>query len=856
MYLEITDTTMEKIANRFGLVLLFISWVANSFSQTIVKGIIKDASTQQPLQSVSVYFKGGRGVTSALDGSYTLATNNSKVTLLSFSYVGYKTVTKTIIPNHEQTVDVTLDVLDAKSNVVVKTNKRGKYSNKNNPAVELIRQVIDNKDKNRTSAYDYVSYDQYEKLEVLLTKTPEKLLNNNFLKNFQFVFQNSDTTKIMGRAMLPVYIDEVSSQKYYRKNPENNKTYILAEKKVNFGEYLDVPGINSYLTRMYEDVDVYQNNISLLSNQFLSPIADMAPTFYRFYIADTIEVEGTKLVQLNFSPRNLNDLLFKGTLFVTLDGNYSVQKLIMSISKHANLNFVRELHVNQNFEKGSDGRYHVVMSNTIVEFALSEGAKTGVVGERTVSFKNFTINQPAADTVYKGEAVVRLDGKTNANEAFWLKHRSPPLSEAESKVYNNIDSLTRLKSFKTFMDIATLLFAAYKNFGTYEVGPINSFYSFNPVEGFRMRVGGRTTPQFNPNIYLENYVAYGFKDQKWRYYAAAAYSFNHSSIYAYPLNYLKIGYQHDTKIPGQELQFVVEDNFLLSFKRGNNDRWLYNDIFKAEYVREFGKDFAYSFGFKKWKQTPAGIISYFKPDGIGLVSVPHLTTSELSAELTWSPHRQFYQGKRFRIPIINKYPVIRLRYIAGIKGIFGGEYNYRNINLSIDKRLMLSQLGYADVKVEGGNIFGKIPYPLMTIHRANQTYSYQLESYNLMNFLEFVSDHYSALYVDQHFNGFFFNKIPLLKKLKWREVVSAKILYGGVRDENNPNINLSTIKFPVDNTGLPTTYTLNKTPYMEVSAGVSNIFKLLRVDVVKRLTYLNHADVAEWGIRTRVKFDF
>jgi hypothetical protein len=459
--------------------------------------------------------------------------------------------------------------------------------------------------------------------------------------------------------------------------------------------------------------------------------------------------------------------------------------------------------------------------------------------------------------VYKGDAVVRLNAPNNASDGFWLAHRSPQLSEAESKVYHNIDSLTHLKSFRTFMDVATLLFAGYKNFGDYEVGPLNAFYSFNPVEGLRLRLGGRTTTKFNPNIYLENYVAYGFKDEKWKYYAAVAYSFNHSSIYAYPLNYLKISYQHDTKIPGQELQFVVEDNFLLSFKRGKNDRWLYNDIFKAEYVKEFGKNFSYTVAFKNWKQTPAGIISYVKPNGTTLIDVPNLTTSEVSVELTWSPRRQFYQGKRFRIPIINKYPIFKFRYISGIKGLVKGEYNYQNVNLTINKRLMLSQLGYADVKLEGGYIFGKIPYPLMTVHRANQTYSYQLDSYNLMNFMEFVSDHYAAFNIDQHFNGFFLNKIPLLKKLKWREVMSAKILYGGVRSENNPDFNLSTIKFPVDKqTGLPTTYTLNKTPYIEISAGVSNIFKLLRVDFVKRLTYLHQPEVAEWGIRTRVKFDF
>ena len=379
------------------------------------------------------------------------------------------------------------------------------------------------------------------------------------------------------------------------------------------------------------------------------------------------------------------------------------------------------------------------------------------------------------------------------------------------------------------------------------------------MEGFRLRVGGRTTTKFSPNIYLENYVAYGFKDQKWKYFGSLAYSFNGSSIYYFPNNFVRVSFQRDTKIPGQELQFVVEDNFLLSFKRGKNDKWLYNDIYKAEYVKEFGKDFGYTIGFKNWKQTPAGVITYTKEDasGLGLTNVPNITTSELSAELRWSPHQQFYQGKRFRIPIVNKYPILKLRYIAGIKGLAGGEYNYQNLNLKIEKRAFLSQLGFADIVLEGGYTFSQLPYPLMTVHRANQTYSYQLNSYNLMNFLEFVSDRYVALSIDHKFNGFFFNKIPLLKKLKWREAISGKILYGGVRNENNPNINHSTLKFPTDDENhLPTTYVLGKIPYIEVSAGITNIFKLIRVDFVKRLTYLDNPNVTEWGIRSRVRIDF
>lgn len=850
------ENNYSKNRKRLILSLLFFLSFITSFAENTIKGIVRDAATQKPLQSVSIYFKVGQGVTSAADGSYSLINYSSKKAVLNFSYVGYKTVSKTVLPNTDETIEVALLVAEG-NEVTVKTKKRSKYSNKNNPAVELIRRVIASKDKNKTSSYDHVQYEQYEKMELSLTNKPEKLMNNRLFKNYRFILENQDTGKLEGKALLPVFLEETVSQKYYRKNPEKTKTYVLGNKRVNFGDYVDNNGISSYLNRLYENVNVYENNISLLSNQFLSPIADMAPTFYRFYIRDTVEKEGVKLIRLSFSPKNPNDLLFKGTIVVTLDGNYSVQKINMSISKHANLNWVRQLVIDQDFEKGSDGRFHVIMSKTMAEFALTKGASGGIMGERTVSFKNFTINQPANDSIYTGDAVVQVNNSTNTTDSFWVQHRSPQLTETESKVYTNIDSLQNMRSYKRFMDMATLVLAGYKSAGPYEIGPVSTFYSFNPVEGFRLRLGGRSTPKFSKSIYFENYVAYGFKDEKFKYFLSGTYSFNHKSIYSYPLNYLKLSFQHDTKIPGQEFQFVSEDNFLLSFKRGNNDKWLYNNIFKAEYVREFAKNFSYTLGFKNWKQTPAGSIVYVKQKGTVQTNVPDVTTSELSAEFRWAPHEQFYQGKVYRTPIYNKYPIFKLKYVTGIKGLMNGEYNYQNINLNIQKRFYLSQLGYTDMSAEGGYTFGKVPFSLLTIHRANQTYSYQLNSYNMMNFMEFVSDRYAAVNVDHYFNGFFFNKIPLLKKLKLREVVSAKVLWGGVRDENNPAINNDLFKFPVDaKTGVPATYSLGNTPYVEVSAAIANIFKIARVDVVKRLTYMNHPDVSQWGIRTRFKFDF
>jgi hypothetical protein len=841
-------------------IILFFTFFfsVSAFAGTTVKGIVKDALTKQPLQFVSVVFKDGKGVTTQADGSFALASAGTNNDQIQISYVGYQTTVLNITPGKEQVIEVELMVAADPKNAVVVKAKRGKYSNKNNPAVELIRKVIENKSKNKVSNYDYVQYEQYEKKELALSNTPEKMMNSKLMKNFKFVLENKDSSKLEGRSLLPVFLEEKLSQKYYRKNPEKEKTYNLGEKRVNFGEYLDNDGISSYLDRLYEDIDIYQNNISILTNEFLSPIADMAPAFYRFYITDTVENDGAKLIRMSFSPKNPTDRLFKGIMFVTLDGNYSIQKINMTISKHANVNWARELKIKQEFEKGPDGRYHVIMTNTIAEFALSKDADGGIMGERTVAFKNFTINKPQPESIYKG-APEETVTNNNTADSFWVNHRYPQLSDAEAKVYSNVDSLVKSRSFKRTMDMVSLLFAGYKGAGAYEVGPISTFYSFSPVEGLRLRAGGRTTPKFNNSLYLENYLAYGFRDQKLKYFLSGAYSFNHTSIYSYPANYLRLSYQYDTKMPGQELQFVQdEDNIFLAFKRGKNDKWLYNSSFKAEYVRELPKNLSFTLGFKNHKETPAGAISYtYTKDGGNDQRVPDVTTTELSTEIRWAPHEQFYQSKKMRIPIVNKYPIFTFRYIAGIKGLANGDYNYHNLNLSIKKRFYESQLGYTDIMTEGGYIFGKVPFPVLTTHRANPTYALYLQSYNLMNVMEFVSDRYAAVNVDHYFNGFLFNKVPVVKRLKLREVVSAKVLWGRVRDENDPSKNPETFKFPQDNTtGAATTFTLNNQPYAEINFGIANIFKVVRVDYIKRLTYLNNPDISKWGIRARVKFEF
>jgi hypothetical protein len=829
------------------------------FAQTTtVNGIVTDAKNKQPLPFVSVSFAGSTiGVTTDNNGKYTLSSQQA-YTHIKVSFLGYKDVDLTIVPGKEQVLNVKLVPLAQQLNeVVINSGKKPKYRNKDNPAVELIRKVIENKEKNRPENYPYVEYREYDKMQFSVSNVSDKLSENKFLRKYKFVLDNRDTTTIPGKSLLPIFLNEKLSQYYYRKNPEKEKTTVLGEKTVNYGGSIDNEGLTKYFKHMYYKVDIYTNSIFLMTSNFLSPIANSAPTFYKFFITDTITVNNAKLVELSFTPRNTTDVLFVGKIYITLDGNYAVQRAELYINKNINLNFVKSMNVSLEFEQNPDGRYHLSKSKTLADFGLNKNKSGGTYGIRTITYKNYAVNQPHPDSTYENQELETSYEAQHRSDQFWAQNRPDTLNATELKTYKNVDSLRNMPSFKRTLDIATLLLAGYKSFGPFEVGPANAFYSFNPIEGLKLRFGGRTTPELSKRYYFETYAAYGFKDQRWKYFLSATYSINNKSIYKFPQNYIRASVQYDTKIPGATLQFVQEDNFLLSFKRGNNDKYLYDGNYKLDYVHEYENHFSYSFGFNRLSQSPTGSLYFINLDNNNNPqNISSLTTTDFTAQFRYAPNEQFYQGKIYRVPIPSKYPIFEVDYDASLKNVFRGQYNYQKLHGRIDKRFYLSQLGWTDASVEAGHIFGQVPYPLLNIFRANQTYVYDINSYNLMNFLEFVSDHYESLNIDQHFNGFFFNKIPLLKKLKWREVVSFKGIYGGVSSANNPALHPSLYQFPVTSNGQPITYALGNTPYVEGSVGIENIFKFVRVDLVRRFTYLDHPDVAKYGVRALVQLFF
>jgi Family of unknown function (DUF5686)/CarboxypepD_reg-like domain len=842
------------------LLILFVG-ISSAYTQTStrIKGKVTDAKTGETLPFVNVsIISTKQGTQTDMNGSFYLETSERNPSI-RIAFVGYSPEIRKIDGGKIVTVNIKLKTQTTDLQEITVKGKKGKYRNKDNPAVILIRKVIENKDKNRQEHLDFYQYNKYEKLEFDLSNISEKFRNKRSLKKFDFVFNHLDTSQITGKVNLPMYLKETVSDVYFRKSPETKKEIIQGEKMTGLGNYVDNNGIKLYLEALYQDVNVYDNNILLLATQFLGPTAPVAPQFYRYVIIDTTVYKNIKCVNLGFSPRNTNDQLFQGTMLIALDSSYAIRKVQMGFSKDINVNFVTDLRIAQEYDFVNNEGLMLSKDDLAIEFNLLKKENgMGLFGQRSVSYIDYVINKNIAETRFDGLKTDILKNSDKRDDDFWKKARHQELSNKERGIYSMVDSVKKVPAFQRFMNTATFLLEGYKPIRGFEIGPVNTFYSFNPIEGFRLRFGGRTTISFSERIAFETYGAYGFDDKRFKYFGSATLSLTDHNTYTYPIKHLRLSYQNEIKIPGQELQFVQEDNILVSFKRGVNNRMTYNKVLNLDYLNESRSGLAVNINFKNISQTPTGQLFFnsVKPTGEN-TPIQEVVSSELMLGLRYAPNEQFYQGRNYRIPIINKYPKFELRYTHGIKGFLGSNYAFNRLMAYANKRVYLPPIGYIDFTLEGSKTFGKLPFILLTIHRANQSYAFQPESYNMMNFLEFISDEYGTIFIDHHFNGFIFNKLPLIKKLKLREVISYKALWGRLSEQNTPTIENGLPLLPTDKDGKPTTFSLEGKPYMEISFGIENIFKVLRLDLVKRLSYLDNPNVnSNLGLRFRIRFDF
>lgn len=858
---------MKKHFQRQFLTVLFsLMALVGAMAQktTSVRGQVIDAKTKETMPYVNVQFDGTTiGVTSDIDGNFYFETKTN-VSKIKITYVGYKT--KVISIKQGGVNELKIELEEGSNQLQEVTVKVERYRNKGNPAVELIKKVIDNKDKNRKEQFKYYSFNKYEKVEFALNNITDKMKRNFLFKKINFIFDNADTNKASGKVNLPLFLRELSSDVYYRKSPKSLKEYIHGERNVTVDKLFDNLGLSQLITNMYQDVNFYEDAIELLTTQFISPLSPISPTIYRFYIQDTSVIKGTPMVHMYFAPRNKTDLAFQGHMWVALDSTYSLRKIEVGIPKDINLNWVNEMQVTQEYDwyetpqlDGTITRGLMLSKDEIfMDYGFLKADSTrSALGRKTTSYRDYTINMPLGDTLFRSQANTFRDNDIYKKDAnFWADNRHDTLNKREQGIYKTVDSLNNSKSFRRTIGALKFLFEGYSSIGGFDLGPVNTFYSFNPIEGFRARVGGRTNMRFSPFLMLEGYAAYGSRDGRWKGMAQARFNFSGEKFLNFPLNQLRLWYQNDIQIPGQELLFVNEDNFLLSFKRGINNRMYYKETIGAEYYNENRSGFAYGFSTKNITINGAGALLFDYTSKGETLYKKDLRTTELGIALRYAPNEKFYQGATYRTPILTKYPILEFWYDAGVKGIMNSEYNYHSVRFKGEKVFYLSPIGYSDVIVEAGRVFGQVPYPLLRAHRANQTFAYQMESYNLMNFLEFVSDKYASVNIYHNFGGVFFGRVPLLRKLKWREVITFKALWGGVDDKNKPDSDNQLLRFPLADDGKPLTYTLEKKPYIEASVGISNIFRVIRVDLIRRFNYLDHPNVTKTGVRVRFKLEF
>lgn len=849
-----SESSIRQHGICIGWLIVFVNVaVLLTAAQSSIRGTVTDAVTGEALPGVTIAVPNTTfGTSTDSLGRYVLRLDSTAPALL-FSAMGYKPVSRR--PARGSTI---LDVeLEPESQTLAEVVVRGKgrYRNRDNPAVELIRKVIAYKSQNRLSRFDHISYQQYEKILMAVSHLPKFITNSPLTRDYRFAFENVDTTLVPGRALLPLFLEETVSTHYLRAQPQAAKTIVTANKKTQLDpQYVNNENIETYFRFIHNDIDIYDDNILLLNKPFLGPVSEAAPLFYKFFITDTIRNSEGTFAELTFSPRNKKDRLFSGKLLIALDGTYGIKQADIRIDRQANLNWVNDAAISLRFGRHQSGTYVPTYSDVKINFGVFD-SKQGVFGQRTLVFNRYDTETTIAEKTFSGQSHVTVEGADARSEQYWSDIRPLKLSGVEARTYANVDSLRNNRAFRRTLQIGYLIAQSYVNAGPVEFGPLEYSYSFNDLEGSRVRLSGRTTRQFSEKWYAEGYAAYGFRDTQLKWYGSLSRTLNTRRIGVYPAHYLQFTYHRDAREPGQLLGFRNGDSFSSSFRSGEQDKWSYFEVFKLNHAIEFGNHVLLQTSFTSQRQRPAARLHFITADAAA-DTMRALQTSDLGIHLRWAPNEAYFQRNLERTPIINAYPVFNFRYNIGFTGLFGGEYNYHAFRMDILKRIFLSQLGYADVNFGAGYIFGTVPFPLLEIPNANKTYLLLPDSYSLMNNLEFASDQYLKLRIEHRLHGFILNKIPLIKQLKLRELASVKLLYGDIRPENRPENNRDVFRFPTDTEGNPITFTLGRKPYVEASFGVENILNVLRIEYVRRLSYLDHPGINKGGIRFSVKVDF
>jgi len=800
-------------------------------------GHVQDVKTGEAIPFVNIVLKGTTiGTLTDFNGNYSMEFK-VKADSLKATLIGYSGVLKKINLYQFQTVDFDLEPRQYNLQEVV-VHYQG------NPADVILKKVIDHKKSNMLQSFNTYQYKAYTKIEVDANNIGDKLKDKKFLKPFGFVWNYVDTSTINGKSYLPVFITETMSDVYYRKLPKSRKEVIRAT-RISGLENLNV---SQFLGNLSQEVDVYKDFVLVFEKNFISPIADNGLDTYKYYLVDSSFIGNNWCYHLMFKPKRKQELTFTGNVWIT-DTTFALRKVEMRIAADANLNFVNDLAIAQEYEWKDKRFWLLVKDKFSVDFNIIENARKviGFFAHRTVQYSDFQFDTPESLKYFSQLTdVITAPGSDTKDEAFWDNNRPEKLSKTEQGIYKMVDSVKSIPLFRTYVDVIYGITTGYLSWGKFELGPYFKLFSYNGVEGARFRFGGRTANSFSKKIQLEAYIAYGTLDGKFKGGADVIYMFSKN-----PRRDITAEYKWDVEQIGLSPNAFSTDNILSSlFHRGPNNKLTMVREYKTAYEHEWFNGLINTLTLTHREMFPLGGTTFvIFPNGPSTpVFMRSIYTSEIRLDTRLSWREKFINAEFYRFTLSSSYPIINISFAYGIPNFFKSDYEYEKLQLNVQQWFNFSTIGWTKYKIEAGKIWGTLPYPLLRNHDGNQTFLFDEDASNLMDYYEFVSDMWLSADLTHHFDGLVFNHIPLIRKLKWREVVHLRCIYGTLQ-EKNQNYSL----FPDQ------MRSIGPQPYWEAGAGIENIFRIFRIDAVWRMSHLHdtqNPNTPKFGLFVSMNFTF
>lgn len=824
----------------FLVLMLILSAQFRVFAQMItLSGKVIDARTGEAIPFANVTIVGKFMGTATDTAGYYSFQAAKKTDSLQVSSIGYSTVKKSVREGVSQTIDFELAFNEvALGEVVINPGE--------NPADVLFRQMISVKDKHNIKNYNSLKYEAYTKYEVDLDNVSDKSLDKNLLlSQFPMLKGYLDTVTEKGSSILPMFFIENISDNYSTTNPDKQ---IEKMKGVKMSGLDKQDFVTELLSNVNQNVNIYENMITVLGKSFTSPVADYGLSVYKYYLNfyDTLYVGGEPHLEMEFKPKRRGENTFKGKMLVNIK-SYAVRSIEASLSDNVNIGFVHDISFQHDYAAieysdtaGNAQQAWLPQREKLkIKFSSSFVKDAKLIGKKTKSFKNFVVNSAFSDTVFSAYKSTEINEEVyHKDDLFWEEMRHDSLQKTEAGIYEMVDSLKHTKRFRLLRYVAMSLTTGYARIGNkIGIGHVAGIVSGNQVEKVRFKLGFQTTDKFSQRVQLEGHIAYGLKDDRFKYGMKTQFI-----VAKKPWNKITLSGKSDIDFASRYAEEILDrDNVTTFLPRGVGQR-LYNVVEgKIVYDRELHKDLMTYFTVNYKILKPFFEFGYVQND----VVKKDTTVSEVSLGIRYQRGSKSLPGTFNRDAEANKFfaqfrkknefPVMFVRYTYGAKNVLNSNFEYHDVSAGLQGDFQVSPKMSFYYNLWAGKIFGKLPFLLLKNPEGNFSYTHNKYFFNNMNLLEFSADEYISLNFQYFFGGLLLDKIPLIKKLKWRELVTTNIFYGNmsVANRNFNHLNEIDYAYPV--------------PYVEAGVGVENIFKFIRLDCIWRLTHTDKADIIEFS---------